>query len=180
MKVIVEESNWGEFDDEITELIKNYKTEVPIGLLDLGNGKKWWHLYNHQVFEPSEKFRKKIYETIDNMMENPDLEYDIFQCWVNQVCENTNQNDSFHRDVNKDVVLIHYPKCNEDFEGGELQWVENENTAEQTIKELKPKSGIGHNVLLLECPQHRVKNVIKGTRYSLIFFCHKRKNKRFI
>ena len=180
MKVIVEETNWDEFDTEIEELIRNYKTDVPIGLLDLGNGKKWWHLYNHQVIQPSEKLMSKIFETIDKMIDNSELKYDLFQAWINQVSENTNQNDSFHRDVNKDVVFLHYPKCNEEFEGGELQWVENENTPEQSIKELKPLSGKAHNVLLLECPQHRVKNVTKGTRYSLIFFCHKRKDKRFL
>jgi hypothetical protein len=180
MKVIIEEAQWNDIDDEIESFIKNYKTDIPIGMLDLGDGKFWQHLYNHQVITLSDKFNAKLFETIDSMMDNPDVKYDLFQAWLNQISEDSNQNDAFHRDVRKDIVLLHYPKFNEEFDGGQLQWIENENTPNQIIKEFKPEFGKSYNILLLECPQHRVKNVTKGTRYSFVFFCHKRRDKRFI
>jgi hypothetical protein len=178
MKVIIKENQWEEIENEITELVKNYKTEIEIGLHIGKDGFRWNHLYHHQVIEMSEILRETAVNTINSLLPSKEVEFEISQVWLNWMGENTNPNDAFHRDHERDIVLLHYPKCVEDYVGGELQWVEDEATPNEKIMEVKP--GKGMNVLLLECPQHRVKNVTSGNRYSIIFFCKKIFKKRFL
>jgi hypothetical protein len=182
MKVIIEENVWDDLEDEINQLISEYKTTVAAGLHIFPDGKKWMHYYNHEVITEkiSPNLKKRMRDTINEMMNNSDVEWELYDAWINFIEPYHRQNESFHRDHEKDIVLIHYPKINKEMKGGELQWVENENTPQQELKMLKPKSGQSTNVLLLECPQHRVIQVTEGIRWSLIFFCYKKKNKRFL
>ena len=182
MKVIIEDDNWDDLEDELSTLLKEYKTTVAAGLHVFPDGKKWMHYYNHEVINDkmSDKFKKRMVDTINRMMNNNDVEWELYQAWINFIEPHHNQNESFHRDHEKDIVLIHYPKFNQEMKGGELQWVENENTPNQEIKSFKPKVGEGTNILLLECPQHRVVEITEGIRWSFVFFCYKKKTKRFI
>ena len=182
MKVIIEDDNWDDMETEIETLLKEYETTVSAGLNIFEDGSQWLHYYNHQSIKNkmSEQFKKRLQTTIDRMMNNPEIQWNLFDAWINFIEPNLSKIEPFHRDINKDVVLVHYPKFNKEIKGGEFQWVENENTPQQEVKSIKPQAGTGTNVLLLECPQHRVTSVTEGIRWSFVFFCHKRKDKHFL
>ncbi len=81
-------------------------------------------------------------------------------CWINKVDTNTNTNDDFHYDVT-DISLIIY--INENFEGGELEYVESTKR-----NQIKIKENLG--VILDNKTLHRVLPVTNGLRYSLVCF----------
>ena len=116
MKVIIEDDNWDDVETEMETLLKEYETTVSAGLHVFEDGRKWMHYYNHQSItnKMSEKFRKRMEDTINRMMNNPEIQWNLYDAWINFIEPHHNQNESFHRDHQKDIVLIHYPKFNKE------------------------------------------------------------------
>jgi predicted 2-oxoglutarate/Fe(II)-dependent dioxygenase YbiX len=90
-------------------------------------------------------------------------EYEFDGLWINKINANTNQNDDFHKD-DSDLSIVTY--LNEDFEGGEFQYIfDNEK--------IKIKPIINLSVIMNRTISHRVLNVTSGERFSLISFYKK-------
>ena len=80
--------------------------------------------------------------------------------WINKVGVETNKNDGFHYDTTEMSLVIY---INDNFEGGELQYIEN-----GVRKEIKIKENSG--VVMEDKLKHRVLPVTNGIRYSMVCF----------
>ena len=88
--------------------------------------------------------------------------------WVNKVVPSTNTNDDFHTDdANLSIVIY----LNDDFTGGEFQYIDNMNN------NIEIKTKIGLSLIMNTELQHKVLPVKSGERLSLVcFFNLKPKN----
>jgi len=82
--------------------------------------------------------------------------------WINKVTNDTNQTDGFHYDAS-DITFLMY--LNDDFTGGEYEYVISKTDEGKIIKPEKYLSIITDKGI-----KHRVKPVISGERYSIVFF----------
>lgn len=111
----------------------------------------------------------KAYDLIK--AKNNKLKYRFTFSWINTVYENSNLDDAFHMDAH-DLTIIIY--LNEDYIGGEFEYkIDNQ------LHQIKPKTNSA--IMMNNRLQHRVKNVTKGVRYSLVlFFKHIEKENKSI
>lgn len=95
-------------------------------------------------------------------------------CWINKVTKETNKNDKFHKD-SSDLTFLMY--LNDDFIGGEYEYIEPETKSKEKIK---PKKYL--SIVITKDISHRVKPVLEGERYSIVFFYNldKKTNKTLI
>jgi hypothetical protein len=129
--------------------------------------------YDKQIINPSPVLLNEIENIIKHHVPNTDISY--LMCRLNRVSENTNTNDPYHNDEGTgDIIFLHYPNINEEFEGGEFQWKDEEDN-EHTVNVTN-----GLNLILIENPWHRVLNVTKGIRFSYAFFFNILKKKVLI
>ena len=111
----------------------------------------------------------KAYDLIKE--KNNKLKYRFTNGWINTVYENSNLNDTFHMDVH-DLTIIIY--LNEDYIGGEFEY-----NIDNHLHQIKPKTNSA--IMMNNRLHHRVKNVTKGIRYSLVlFFKHIEKENKSI
>jgi len=87
-------------------------------------------------------------------------EYELDGVWINKINATTNYNDNFHNDETA-LTIITY--LNENFEGGEFEYISKKEKIK--IKPITNCSLIINNKI-----QHRVLNVTKGERFSLVSF----------
>lgn len=105
---------------------------------------------------------------IKSRLEKQGIINNIFKftnAWINIVNENTNKNDSYHKD-NSDRTIIVY--LNDNFSGGEFEYLKEGEAS--TINPRKGLCLLMDNELL-----HKVNPVISGTRHSLVIFIKKEK-----
>lgn len=152
---------------ELNDIIKNYEVVHDIGLNRNEDGSIYYNQYKKQLIELPENIKQKFTEVIENFIETGGLE--ICYTRVNLVEENTNVNDDYHTDKGYDLIFTYYP--NDDYEGGEFEWVEDGK-----VNQIKPiKDTI---TIMIDNPPHRVCNVIKGERYSIVTFCKTKRKKQ--
>ena len=96
-----------------------------------------------------------------------DVEIDVKYTRLNLVEENTNINDPYHTDAGYNLIMTYYP--NDDYDGGEFVWYEN-----GVVNEIKPTKNM--LTIMLDNPKHKVRNVTKGKRYSMVTFCEIKHN----
>ena len=82
--------------------------------------------------------------------------------WINKITNQTNKNDEFHTDA-ADITFLIY--LNDEFTGGEYEYIELENKKK---KKLKPKKYL--SIITNKTIEHRVHPVLEGERYSMVFF----------
>jgi len=82
--------------------------------------------------------------------------------WINKVTKDTNKNDEFHKD-SSDLTFLMY--LNEEFTGGEYEYIAPETKNKEKIK---PKKYL--SIITTKDISHRVKPVLDGERYSIVFF----------
>jgi hypothetical protein len=99
------------------------------------------------------EYQKRCKESIDK-------KYELFAIWINKVTTETNIDDIHHYDA-CDLSIVTY--INDTFEGGEFEYIENENIFK--IKPIRNMSLFMDNKL-----KHRVLKVTKNERFSLISF----------
>lgn len=106
-------------------------------------------------------FLDKVYDVFKNDFFYPQVE--LAGMWINRVDNTSNQNDDFHRDINKFSTITF---LNDDFEGGCLEYWNIKDNVPVQIK-LEP-----FTTFIFEGSKfpHRVLPVLKGTRYTLISF----------
>ena len=102
----------------------------------------------------------KVNNCVKKLPKPIDIELDSF--WINKVTKNTNKDDEFHKD-SSDLTFLMY--LNEDFAGGEYEYIEPDDKNKQI---LKPKKYL--SVITSKDIPHRVKPILDGERYSLVFF----------
>ncbi len=102
------------------------------------------------------EYQKRCKESIDK-------KYELFAIWINKVTTETNIDDIHHYDA-CDLSIVTY--INDTFEGGEFEYIENENIFK--IKSIRNMSLFMDNKL-----KHRVLKVTKNERFSLISFYRK-------
>ena len=113
----------------------------------------------------------KVNNLLTQLSNTIDVKLDSF--WVNKVTKNTNKDDEFHKD-SSDLTFLMY--LNETFTGGEYEYVEPADENKQIVK---PKKYL--SVITSKDIPHRVKPVLDGERYSLVFFYNFiKKNKKTI
>jgi len=102
------------------------------------------------------EYQKKCKDLVDN-------EYKLIKLWINKVTTETNIDDAYHNDLS-DLTIVTY--INNTFNGGEFEYIENENIFK--IKPIRNMSLFMDNKL-----EHRVLRVTKNERFSLISFYRK-------
>ena len=88
--------------------------------------------------------------------------YRIVSNWINKVTPDTNKNDEYHKD-NSNLTMVTF--LNENFKGGEFQYVNVDN---MTHHKIQPK--IGLTLIMDDRLPHRVRPVKMGERFSLVTF----------
>ena len=151
---------------ELNEIIENYTIVHDIGINKNEDGSIYFNQYKKQLVDLNDNIKEKLTNTIENFVDTNGLE--ICYTRVNLVEENTNLNDDYHTDKGYDLIITYYP--NDDYDGGEFEWLENGKPYQ--FKPIKDSITI-----MLDNPPHRVCNVTKGKRYSIVTFC-KTKRKR--
>lgn len=109
---------------------------------------------------------KSIFKKINTIISQyvNGFNFELVESWLNKVDTTTNKNDIYHIDTSFFTFLFY---LNDDFEGGEFEYIENKNNKETVLK-IKPKkylSIFSNNKLI-----HRVLPVSKGVRYSFVLF----------
>lgn len=122
--------------------------------------------YYRKAYQINLTLSKKITRLVKEKL---GVEYKIIDCWVNFVFNDSNKNDDFHFDKS-DLSFIIY--LNDDFEGGEFEYIDYDA---KKIQKIKPKKNLG--LITSDGLLHRVLNVKKGIRYSLIIFLKKKQKK---
>ncbi len=148
-------------------------TETPTkNFFEKDGGEKHRNYYNRYFFDLSDENVKEITEKSISYIKKTTKfnEIRLMDLWVNKVDTETNKNDGFHKD-SSDLTIIVY--LNDDFEGGELEYF-NENNKKVKIK---PKKNL--IIVMDNKVHHRVLPLVNGVRYSLIVFfeIEKKKNK---
>jgi hypothetical protein len=106
------------------------------------------------------EYQKRCGELIDTT-------YDLVGLWINKVTIKTNIDDVYHNDLS-DLTIVTY--INDTFNGGEFEYIENEN-----IFKIKP---IRNTSLFMDAKlKHRVLKITKNERFSLISFYRKLQKK---
>ena len=119
--------------------------------------------YVRQYILNTDEDMKSIIIKINNYL-NEKLKNKIeFQgAWINKITNQTNKNDEFHTDA-ADITFLMY--LNDEFTGGEYEYIELENKKK---KKLKPKKYL--SIITNKTIEHRVHPVLEGERYSMVFF----------
>lgn len=102
----------------------------------------------------------KINDYVFKLLKTNKIGLDGF--WINKITNETNKNDDFHTDF-ADITFLMY--LNDTFTGGEYEY--NEPNI-QGRKKIKPKKYL--SIVTSTDIEHRVKPVIEGERYSIVFF----------
>ena len=111
----------------------------------------------------------KVNNCVNKLSNTIDVKLDSF--WINKVTKNTNKDDEFHKDFS-DLTFLMY--LNETFIGGEYEYIVPTYKNKQIVK---PKKYL--SVITSKDIPHRVKPVLDGERYSLVFFYNfVKKNKK--
>lgn len=146
--------------DDINGIINGFTVDYEIGTNTNHEGDEYYNQYKKQLITLDDHIKETIYDSVYNITGTKDFK--ISYTRVNLVEENTNQNDPFHTDNGFNLIVTHYP--NDDYDGGEFEWIEDGKP-----KRIKPKKG--STLIMLNNPPHRVLNVTKGKRFSIVTFC---------
>lgn len=114
--------------------------------------------YFRNQIAPSDEYSLKLK---NYFKKEHQLNIEIFNTFINYVNTDTNEDDMFHQDA-CDLSLVIF--LNDNFVGGELEF-EDERKKQFSIKANRNKAIIIKNKLM-----HRVKKVIEGRRYTIVFF----------
>lgn len=106
------------------------------------------------------EYQKRCEELIDNS-------YELVGLWINKVTTETNIDDSYHNDLSALTIVTF---INDTFDGGEFEYIENENPFK--IKPIRNMSLFMDDKL-----KHRVLKITKNERFSLISFYRKSQKK---
>lgn len=148
------------YDEEVNFLVKNFRLDEKKGYTkNFAVGKVFVNEYDKQFIEPTSKLVNSVKNVILSHFPEWDISFNFSR--LNKIGKNTNTSDGFHDDkISGNIILLHYPKINPFYIGGELE-IEN--------GEIIPTSN-GLNLILIDNPPHRVLNVTEGERYSVAFF----------
>ena len=102
----------------------------------------------------------KINDCVNKQFKTNNIILEAF--WINKITNETNKNDGFHRD-SSDLTFLMY--LNDEFTGGEYEYIVSETKRKEKIKPKKYLSIITNRDV-----EHRVKPVLEGERYSIVFF----------
>lgn len=160
-------------DDELNYLKKECDSFVITSHpSDITTDKKSYNFYVRKSLNKENTF--SFYEKILNTFLNKSgINYKIGDLWINKINNETNKNDDYHTDASNLSVVIF---LNDDFEGGEFEYVDNFGKNNK-IKPEKNKAILMDNKL-----RHRVLPVISGERFTLVCFLKyiKKENKSLI
>lgn len=148
------------YNEEIEDLVKNFRLDEKKGYIkNLSEGKIFVNEYDKQFIEPSSKLIQSVKNVIKSYFPDWNIAYRFSR--LNKISKNTNISDGFHDDkISGNVIVLHYPKINPEYMGGELE-IENDEII---------KTNNGMNIILIDNPSHRVLNVTEGERFSFAFF----------
>jgi len=93
---------------------------------------------------------------------NHGADFKVVSTWINKVTSDTNKNDEYHKD-DSNLTMVTF--LNENFKGGEFQYVDVNDMTHHTIE---PK--IGLTLIMDDRLPHRVRPVKVGERFSLVTF----------
>lgn len=115
--------------------------------------------------------RNKIEKYVIESLSDESLIIDE-KIWINKIDTNSNKDDGLHYDKSLVSCVVY---LNDDFEGGEFQYVDNDDK----VVKIQPKKW--KYVIMNNRVKHGVLPVESGVRYSLVFFFTKKhKNKKTI
>ena len=159
--LLIEKSNLLSEDEKIflSSIIENFKPETTPGTSENYYFRQF--IEGEEMLASIEKFLGKISNTLTHDFFYPHAKLEGM--WVNRVDNTSNQNDNFHRDINKfsSVTFL-----NDDFTGGNFEYwdiISNESRL-ITPKYLDTVIFEGSRI------PHRVQPVTEGVRYTLVSF----------
>lgn len=159
--MIVVEDSTHLFNLEEREILeKKYKSFINN---DAPNKKFKNYYVREHVDNNNDEFKtiiSKINNRVTKLLKTENIKLDGF--WVNKITNETNKNDGFHKDES-DITFLMY--LNDEFTGGDYQYVVPETKNKELIK---PKKYL--SIVTTKDVEHRVKPVISGERYSIVFF----------
>jgi len=145
---------------DVRDILDNFVVTV-----DIGQKETYYNQYNQQLVILNDNVTNKIFKIIKD--ELGDIEINVEYTRINLIEESTNKNDPYHTDMGYDLIFTYYP--NDDYEGGEFVWYEK-----GMVYEIKPTKNM--LTIMLDNPKHKVRNVTKGKRYSIVTFCKTKRN----
>lgn len=159
--------------DEIDNHIRNFKPTELKGIdKKLNVNKVFVNEYTKEHLTISSNLINSLEKMVLKYFPNYQLRYNVSR--LNLVETNTNPSDNYHNDIGTgNIIVLHYPKSNPYFKGGQLQW---SNDIINEIIEIEN----GLNIILVDNPPHRVLNVTEGKRFSFAFFFERYKQKGII
>ena len=160
-------------DDEINSYIRNFKpTQLKGPDKESNINKVFVNEYTKEHLNISSNLIISLEKIILKYFPNYQLRYNVTR--LNLVEKDTNPSDDYHNDAGTgNIIILHYPKSNHYFKGGQLQWT---NDIINEIVEIEN----GMNLILVDNPPHRVLNVTEGKRFSFAFFFERYKQKGII
>jgi len=119
--------------------------------------------YVRQYISNVDEDMKSIITKINNYLnEKLKTKIRLNTAWINKITNQTNKKDKFHHDESDITFLIY---LNDEFTGGEYEYVIPENKKKEKLKPTKYLSIITDRTI-----NHRVNPVLEGERYSMVFF----------
>lgn len=133
--------------DYLNKLCENYVADT-------------FQIYNMQTIKRDEllEFKSKIVEYVTSIYGS---RYDLKPMWLNKVTPEDEGSDKFHFDQ---AVLSIVTYFNLDFEGGEFEYIDENNN--KVI--INPE--INLSLIMNDTLWHRIRKVTSGTRFSLVAF----------
>lgn len=149
--------------DEIDTHIRNFKpTQLKGPDSEFNINKVFVNEYTKEHLNISSNLINSVEKIVLKYFPNYQLRYNVSR--LNLVETNTNKSDEYHNDIGAgNIIVLHYPKSNSHFKGGQFQW---SNNVVNEIIEIEN----GLNIILVDNPPHRVLNVTEGRRFSFAFF----------
>ena len=160
--MIVIEDNIDLFTLKEKEILKKKCLSFKIDNTPELTGKSRNYYVRHFISNDDEDMKSIILKIKNYLDKKVKIKLNFKMAWINKITNETNKKDDFHRDES-DITFLMY--LNDEFTGGEYEYIVPENKNKEKLKPKKYLSIITNNSI-----SHKVNPVLEGERYSMVFF----------
>lgn len=150
------------------EYIANMVTDNQSMYADVPNKTDTYQNFYYRIdIEIPNSIKEKLLNSVHSVTTSRQVHLELN--WINHIFKNSNLKDPFHMDK-ADIASILF--LNDDFDGGELEWIDNENI----IHKIEPKKNT--LIIFYRKYQHRVLSVTNGNRFTHVSFYNFKNNSK--
>ena len=160
--MIVIEDNIDLFTLKEKEILKKRCLSFKIDDIPQKIGKSKNYYVREYISNDDEDMKSIILKIKNYLDKKVKIKLNFKMAWINKITNETNKKDDFHRDES-DITFLMY--LNDEFTGGEYEYIVPENKNKEKLKPKKYLSIITNNSI-----SHKVNPVLEGERYSMVFF----------